>query len=204
MVQSQEVVRLTGQQGKQASEVLGRAFYDDPLSQYVFPDAARRARALPSYFGIAVRYCLRYGEIYTTSDIQGVACWLPPANALPTLGRILSLGPATLALRLWPWEMQRAASAENYTTEMHERIAPTRHWYLWVLGIDPPHQRRGVGSLLLRPILARADAFGLPCYLETEKDANLPFYQRHGFKVADEKVIPRSNVHVWAMLRDPQ
>jgi ribosomal protein S18 acetylase RimI-like enzyme len=203
MVQSSDVVRLTSQQYRQASEVLGRAFYDDPLAQYVIPDDARRARLLSSYYGTAVRYCLRYGEIYTTSDVQGVACWLPPDHALPTIGRILGLGLDALPLRLLPWDLLRAFNTEDYTSSMHQRSAPAQHWYLWVLGVDPLYQRRGVGSRLMRPILARADADGMPCYLETEKEVNLPFYQRHGFKVVREGKIPRSNVHVWAMLRDP-
>jgi ribosomal protein S18 acetylase RimI-like enzyme len=203
MVQSSEVVRLTAQQYRQASEVLGRAFYDDPLTQYIIPDDTRRARLLPSFFGTAVHYCLRYGEVYTTPDVQGVACWLPPEDAIPTTARIIGLGLRALPLRLLPWELRRALLMENYTSAMHRSIVPARHWYLWVLGVDPPYQRRGIGSRLLRPILARADVEGMPCYLETEKERNVPFYQHHGFKVMREGKMPRSNVHVWAMLRDP-
>ncbi len=203
MAQSTEVVRLAAQQYRQASEVLGRAFYDDPLTQYVIPDDARRARLLPSFFGTAVRYCLRYGEIFTTPDVQGVACWLPPENAIPTTARIIGLGLSALPLRLLPWDLGRALLMENYTGAMHRSVAPVRHWYLWVLGVDPPCQRCGVGSQLMQPILARADAEGTSCYLETEKEVNVPFYQRHGFKVMREGKMPRSNVHVWAMLRTP-
>ena len=31
------------------------------------------------------------------------------------------------------------------------------HWYLWMLGVDPQHQGRGLGSELLRSLNAKAD-----------------------------------------------
>jgi len=51
------------------------------------------------------------------------------------------------------------------------------HFYLL-----PEHQRRGLGSHVLRHLLARADQWRLPVYLGAlrESPANR-FYQRHGF-----------------------
>ena len=46
----------------------------------------------------------------------------------------------------------------------HPRVP---HWYLPVLGTAPEYQGRGVGSALLRALLARSDAEGLPAYLES-------------------------------------
>ena len=44
------------------------------------------------------------------------------------------------------------------------------------------------------------DAMGLPVYLESSKDANLPFYERHGFRVVGEVVVPRGPT-LWPMVR---
>ena len=54
------------------------------------------------------------------------------------------------------------------------------HWYLAVLGTDPSAQRSGIGAALIAPTLRRCDDEGLPAFLESSKEANLPFYQRHG------------------------
>ena len=47
-----------------------------------------------------------------------------------------------------------------------------------LLGTDPLVQGKGVGGQLLQPALDRADADGVPCYLETQKERNLSFGEK--------------------------
>lgn len=52
------------------------------------------------------------------------------------------------------------------------------------IGVDPAAQGDGVGTVLLRALLARADAEAAPVYLEVRTD-NLPaiaLYKAHGFE----------------------
>lgn len=92
-----------------------------------------------------------------------------------------------------------------YDTEtLHKQFAPGPHWYLWGLGVEPTHQDKGVGSALLQPVLREADKDGLPCYLETQNETNLPFYHKHGFAVMSDGVVPKGSLRVWAMVRKPQ
>jgi ribosomal protein S18 acetylase RimI-like enzyme len=86
---------------------------------------------------------------------------------------------------------------------LHRSAVPPRHLYLATLGVDPPHQGRGVGAALLRSGLARADVQGLPCYLETMLERNLDFYRRFGFEVAGEAVVPAGGPRFWGMARSP-
>jgi len=60
-----------------------------------------------------------------------------------------------------------------------------------------------MGSALLQPVLARADAHRLSCYLETGVMRNLGFYERHGFQVVAEGMLPRGGPPLWAMVRAP-
>jgi GNAT superfamily N-acetyltransferase len=71
------------------------------------------------------------------------------------------------------------------------------------LGTDPAAQGQGVGAALLAPILARCDAEGIPAYLESSKDRNVPYYQRFGFEVTGEIQL-RGGPKVWPMWRTPQ
>jgi GNAT superfamily N-acetyltransferase len=80
----------------------------------------------------------------------------------------------------------------------HEVAEP--HWYLSLLGTDPSFQRRGVGSALLAPVLARAHEQGIPAYLETQKEMNVPYYRRHGFELV-EQIQARGCPPMWTMSR---
>jgi hypothetical protein len=46
------------------------------------------------------------------------------------------------------------------------------------------------------------DADGLPAYLETQKESNVPFYRRHGFEVVGTKQLPVGAPNIWLMWRE--
>ncbi|MDP1821280.1 MAG: GNAT family N-acetyltransferase [Acidimicrobiales bacterium] len=77
------------------------------------------------------------------------------------------------------------------------------HYYLSVLGTAPDRQGEGVGSALMAPVVARCDEEGIGAYLESSKEANIPFYRRHGFEVVEELQLP-SGPGLWPMWRDPR
>ncbi|MEU4249431.1 ribosomal protein S18-alanine N-acetyltransferase [Amycolatopsis sp. NPDC026612] len=52
------------------------------------------------------------------------------------------------------------------------------------IGVAPEHQGRGIGTALLQALLARADEFEAPVFLEvrTDNTTALALYERHGFE----------------------
>ncbi|KAK6544028.1 hypothetical protein TWF694_000742 [Orbilia ellipsospora] len=69
----------------------------------------------------------------------------------------------------------------GYLGRMREEYMGTKPFYLLhVLVTDPEHQKRGAGSMLLKWGTEKADAAGLPSYLEAT-EAGLEFYRRAGF-----------------------
>jgi GNAT superfamily N-acetyltransferase len=78
------------------------------------------------------------------------------------------------------------------------------HWYLSTLGVDPVVQGRGIGGGLMQNVFEQADEHGVPCYLETQKESNVQFYEHHGFRVLVDDVHPESGIPVWTMRRDPR
>jgi Acetyltransferase (GNAT) family len=64
-------------------------------------------------------------------------------------------------------------------------------------------QGEGVGSALVRHVLDDRANIGEPAYLETETEANVPFYERHGFEVIGQLDVPGGGPHLWLMWREP-
>lgn len=188
----------------EASRVLGRAFQDDPLQAYTFPDVGERARRSPAHFVPLLQFGTQFGEVLTTpGHVRGAAVWLPPGVAV-TPERAQASGLDMLARRIGADAAARFEAVLEFLGPYHERAAPEPHWYLAVIGVDPAHHGRGIGAGLIRPVLARGDEEGVPCYLETAQPTNVPFYCHLGFSVKDEVVEPTSGLTLWTFRRDPQ
>jgi ribosomal protein S18 acetylase RimI-like enzyme len=177
---------------------LARAFDDDPVATFAFPDPGCRRRGLPRFFDIQLRKdYLRSGEVYTNDERTGAALWSPPGKERPGVGALLGLLPlARFVGARGPRVVRFLAAVEA----MHPR-AP--HWYLGVLGTDPAFQGRGIGSAMMGPVLQRCDSEGLPAYLESSKESNVAFYGRHGFEVTREAQPMADGPRLWLMWREP-
>ncbi|MBY0277322.1 GNAT family N-acetyltransferase [Candidatus Binatia bacterium] len=186
-----------------AGAMLGRAFFDDPLWRWVLPDDARRREVLGAFMTIGVRYGIAHGHVDATAGREGCAVWLRPGDAEfdPERGMAVGLGEAPQ--QLGEEGFGRFLAAMAHLTEPHRRLEPAAHWYLMILGVEPAAQRRGLGAATLRPLLERADAAGVRCYLETQKAANVPFYRAQGFEVREETDVPGGGPHLWLLSRVP-
>ena len=56
----------------------------------------------------------------------------------------------------------------------------------------------------MRSRLDRVDAEHAPAYLESSKPENVPYYQRFGFELTSEIVLPRGPPTLWPMWRPPR
>jgi ribosomal protein S18 acetylase RimI-like enzyme len=203
MQQSSQPIRLAASQKAEAAQLLARAFLTDPTYTGIFPDESERRQALQRLFGAAVGYSLVYGLVHTTPTLEGAACWLSPGNAEITFWRMLrtGLGLQRAVGSFSPQARRKVLATLAYLEEIHKREAPGPHWYLWLIGVEPDLQGQGIGSRLLEPVLARADQEGLPCYLETQTQENVDFYQKRGFEVVSDGVVPDHEIRAWTMLR---
>jgi ribosomal protein S18 acetylase RimI-like enzyme len=181
-------------------EVLARAFDDDPMPNFLFPGEKRRHRGLRRFFSIQLRHMyLADGEVWTTTDTAGAALWALPSEPRPDRRNVLhfvSLLPDLAGLG------GRAGDAMHLLQSVDRARPREEHWYLATLGIDPDRQGQGVGSALLRKVLERANSEGLPAYLESSKERNLVFYERHGFEVTGEIHTPGGGPTLWLMWRE--
>jgi ribosomal protein S18 acetylase RimI-like enzyme len=199
------VIPLTPDNAPAAGDVLARAFMDDPLFRWCAPDEGRRTRFLSKCMAAFARYAAPLGESLVSSDGSGAALWLPPSEdgrvrRLPML-RAGIVG-AMFSLGLDGSRRFMAAGDEIEAAHTHA-MRDRDHWYLMDLGVDPARQSNGIGSALIAHGLARADASGLPCYLETQNERAVAFYERHTFAVIRDLDLPLGGPRLWTFVREP-
>ncbi|MHB0960548.1 MAG: GNAT family N-acetyltransferase [Pirellulaceae bacterium] len=186
-----------------ASEMFARAFHNDPMLAYLIPDSAKRRYLSPRIYRCALRYGVYYGDVVATSaNTEGVAVWLPPEAAHGSVPRMLRAGLLSLFFTIGPQFVVRFLSYYQHLERLRQRHTPFRHWYLQLLGVDPEHQGRGHASALLTAMLARAANERLPHCLDTMNRANVAYYERFGFKVVAESVLPKTQIGLWLMARE--
>ena len=199
------LLKLEKKHIKPASLILARAFKDDPINAYAFPNPAERIKKMPYAYQFLLRYYFSYGGSFITSPrLEGVAVWIRSDNLGTSFWKMLVSGAIWPAMKMGMEAGRKMQVFDQYMERKHSELVPVRHWYLFLLGVDPQHQGKGYASTLLRGMLSRVDEEDLPCYLETEVERNVPIYEHFGFDVIDEFIVPDTMVKIWAMLREPK
>lgn len=181
------------------SQVLARAFHDDPVFKWMIPDDSERGDRSARGFAFYLRKVyLPHDECYTTDGVVGGALWLPPGE--------WHLGPLA-QLRLLPGMLSamggRMPQVLRAITTIESNHPKKPHYYLPFVGVEPSAQGRGIGTALMKPILDRCDDEGLPAYLEATTPRNRACYLRQGFKVTEEIHFPKGGPPAWRMWREP-
>jgi GNAT superfamily N-acetyltransferase len=164
-----------------AAEMLGRAFRDDPLTLHLLADETTRARKLPLLFRLLFKLGLPHGACDVTSGYESAAIWRPPGKWNIPIWQYVVNGPQFLGL--FGSDAIRVMTIMDQIEKVHPREP---HWYLQAIGTDPDKQGKGYGGVSMRHQLAFADEQGLPAYLESSKEKNIPIYASFGFEVTGE------------------
>lgn len=172
-------------------EALARAFHDDPVASFCLPSERRRPRQLARFYEGRLGTLLSDELVFCDDEGHGAALWAAPDRWHVPMRELLANPAYNRHTPFALWGFNRL-----------DRVHPRRpHFYLSILGVAPEAQGRGLGSQLLRPMLDRCDHEGVGAYLESSKERNVPFYERHGFRVTETVRFPRGPL-MWAMWRE--
>jgi ribosomal protein S18 acetylase RimI-like enzyme len=180
---------------QRAIAVVNAAFRNDPVSRWVYPDDAVYESAFPRIIEAMSGRAFDQDSAYATSDLGGVALWLPPG--------IHSDGDAMGALMSETVAQEMMDDLNGFAEVQAAMHIHEPHWYLPMIGVEPQHQGKGYGSQLLSHALAIADRDGLPAYLESTTPDSRRLYERHGFEVVGE-IQFGSSPCMWPMRREPR
>lgn len=200
-----DVIPMPSDGWRHAGEVLCRAFEDGPLLRAIFPDDTTRPECARAFMTYAARMWLSSGRVIETTPSQAAyMVWEAPGHKDPPLVYLRSPGLLFRYLRSASQaDAKRAQDWLEYTEKRRHELLPVPHWYAVILGVAPNRQRYGHGAVLTRRGVARADASGLPAFLETNTESNRRLYEKLGFDVIDSGLDDVLCIPVWRMLHRP-
>ncbi len=196
------LIRLSKEHIKPASKVLSRAFHNDPIIRWQFPDVNLRFAKLHHFWEFNLRIGIKYDEIYGTSnDLEGIAIWRAPKNVNYPYLQYLKKGGLKLPFQFGIKIAKRITFIKAVNDSMRNIYMKVPYCYFGLIGVDPKLRGQGFASKLIKPMLTHIDNQNLPIYLETTLERNLPFFEYFGFERLEEIIIPNTNIISWSMIR---
>lgn len=176
-------------------DVLLRAFSADPVGRWLWPDSQRYLLHAPAFMKAFGGKAFAHGSAYYVDGYLGAALWLPPAVHFDE-------GAVAAVLEQ---SMSEQAQKDGFAVfeQMGSYHPAEPHWYLPLMGVDPLHQGKGLGSALMKDALEKCDSDSRLAYLESSNRKNIPLYERHGFELLGTIQVGASPP-LFPMLRKPR
>lgn len=171
-------------------DVFTQALSGDPAFIWLYqPHIYKSVKWISTFY---YNICFPSNHVYVTEGkVLGGSMWVPPGKEISfsdlvkngLLGAPFHLGPMGAYLTLMAF-----IKNESYK----KKFAPEHHWFLADLGLIPEARGKGIGKLLLEPVLNKADDANEHCYCESSNPKNLSFYKRMGFEVIHTENVNKS------------
>ena len=183
---------------KNAVNVLTNAFSEDSMWKEVFNDEDKN-RVLTE---VMVRFCLKYGNVLSTSEnLEGVMAIAPHDKDMTAL-RVIRSGAFFLSMKIAN-EAKIMKVLSNAIEEAKKSLNLDQYIHLLIMGVSQEHQGKGFGGKLIRAIIKKAETERKPIYLETQKEENVTLYEKYGFSVKKKIILPEPlNLPMWLMVRN--
>jgi GNAT superfamily N-acetyltransferase len=180
------------------ARALTAAFEDDPIFAWLLPNKRRRSDKLLRFFTLELEsVVLPSGTAWMSPEASGACLELPPGKWRMPLQTQALHAPQFVAV--FGRSLPRALIT---ITQMERKHLREPHFYVPYVGVAPEAQGAGLGTKLLGRTLKRADAAGLPTYLEATSERNAALYERLGFKHLGPFTVLGSPP-LWPMRRPP-
>ena len=176
-------------------DALKLAFVADPATRWVWPDPQKYLMHFSSFVKAFGGKAFAQESAHYIGNYFGAALWLPP-EVHPDFDQLIAL-------------LQSSGSdeAKKDGPKVFEKMSSYHpnepHWYLPLLGVDPLHHGKGLGSALLKHAIITLDHDYKFAYLESSNPKNIPFYERHGFELLGTVQV-NTSPSIFPMLREPR
>ena len=181
--------------------LLADAFLQDPMCKYLYNsmDVNKEYDAVKKVFSFMYKLGKAYGHLITTKNEEGIIVYTKSYVVCKSLTNQLKIGAIPLLFNIGIKNFIRSLRYDAYSQKMHTKHAKKDDIYLYIIAVNPSHHRKGFGSTLICDLQQTLKP-NQRIYLETSNPNNIPFYEKFGFKILEDFVVPKSDVHIWPMV----
>ena len=203
-IKETNIVELKPPDFDRPADLLTEAYYNNPAHVYICPHETTRAKLLkwalkanlklnlapPKAIGNSFAL-VEEGKPPGTRKIEAMAFWHPPQRESPGLTNKLKSSWFTRPWKFGKANYQRLAEVMTAFAQIEKKVLNGKQaWFLNNMAVAEELRGKGIGTKVLHQQLGLVvKPSGFPAILMTQREANVRFYQKLGFKVADESVI---------------
>ncbi|MFZ1807345.1 MAG: GNAT family N-acetyltransferase [Cyclobacteriaceae bacterium] len=191
---------------RKISEALYESLIDDPfyitLEKAIAGSKLEKKEMMLRYMDYSMMEGEHSGQIFIPANHNyGASIWLKPMGEKEE--QLKSSKKEFLITHLGQNAWQCYSSIVNYMSLKSDPLIPTDAWYLSIVGLEPAHQNKGLGSGLIIPVLEKTDGMRITTYLETFTPRNMKFYEKLGYRSIASFNEPITGSPYWIMTRQP-
>jgi ribosomal protein S18 acetylase RimI-like enzyme len=176
--------RATLADADRVKNILLLSFKNDPHVNFLLEES-KNERKLNILIDYVADQTFRRGEIYLSDDDNGVALWDFERNEKMTLHSIWR--NLAFLIRIGIRSVIRIVKLEAHVHNNFRKYP--RYCHLYMIGVLPEAQGRGLASRLMNPMLQTMKEKSIPVFLETANLRNVGIYKKKGFKIFETLIV---------------
>lgn len=175
------------------------AFLQEDLYLYFVQDNVKREKFLKKFMAFRLRYGLKKGRVFVDEDCRSVAIWIKP-NQTMTPVDLITCGGFSAMLMLDINQRTRVMNFNSFADKEQSIAIKQPFWHLSPICVAPAYQHLGYGRALMQQGIEQIKKTDTSCFLETQKQHNVSFYENFGFQLKGTSNVPLSEICHYTMV----
>ncbi len=159
-------------------KILSSSFKENGSIKFVVKNDKTELKRIERLIDYSFEYGLTFGKVFLSEDHKSCCIMLLPEKKKTTF-KFDVYWTAILVLKVIGFS--HVLKVLNRESKLKKFQPKDAFYHLWYIGVLPDNQKKGIGSNLLHHVLDEYK--DRPIYLETSNPVNIPWYQKHGFKI---------------------
>ena len=182
------------------TRIASEVFINDPMYTYTTKNEKRRKKYIYEMTRVRLYASAQSDDIYFDEEKRGI---LVMRNAMNDYGFVEMVKvPGSYKLDFFLPSLIRHLSF--YSGFDNKEFFDENTYILSPVFTAKEHQGKGVASALIKRAIADYTARGLKIGLDTQNPANIPFYEKLGFRLLGSQYNEKADLHNYYMLYEEQ